>query len=68
MTATIPDTDKIDVLAAERELNLIATIITHTEDLSDLAQKNALGRIEFVRGVLQRFRERYGMTHRIDRR
>lgn len=62
MNTPIPDSERIAVLAAEREVSAVETLILHTADLSDLAKESAIRRLNVVRQTLQSFRARFGLA------
>lgn len=62
MSIPIPDSERIAVLAAEREVSAVETMILNTDGLSEVAKESALWRLNVVRATLASFRSRFGLA------
>lgn len=61
MSIPIPDSERIAVIAAEREVSAVETILLNSE-LSELGKDSALRRLDIIRATLTAFRARYGLA------
>lgn len=62
MNTPIPDSERIDVIAAERELSMLETFILANQELSEIAKESAIGRLQRVRKTVANFRARFGLA------